>query len=241
MAGSPARGAGAGHGRARLARWLALAGALAVLLGASAAAARAQGGLELPWWRVANGGATALVSGSYTLSGTAGQFEAGAVASGNYTLRGGFWGVADATATPTPSRTPTPTATRTSTPAVGGSATPTPYPRPNVGVHVEPGNPQRLLVTITARDANCTPNNRLIAVRVTALQNGVVQLPGSVVLQQTPFDIPVPPNSSQLSFTVIRRSETPPNAAGPGTTVSLVVTDGCGDWPTFVGGGPNAF
>ncbi len=25
------------------------------------------------------------------------------------------------------------------------------------------------------------------------------------------------------------------------TNVPLVVTDGCGDWPTFVGGGPAAF
>ena len=28
---------------------------------------------------------------------------------------------------------------------------------------------------------------------------------------------------------------------GQASTVELVVTDGCGDWPTFVGGGPNAF
>jgi len=28
---------------------------------------------------------------------------------------------------------------------------------------------------------------------------------------------------------------------GQAATVELVVTDGCGEWPTFVGGGPNAF
>jgi hypothetical protein len=30
-------------------------------------------------------------------------------------------------------------------------------------------------------------------------------------------------------------------APGQGTTVELVVTDQCGEWRTFVGGGPNAF
>jgi hypothetical protein len=29
--------------------------------------------------------------------------------------------------------------------------------------------------------------------------------------------------------------------AGQGTTVPLVVTDSCGEWPTLVGGGPGAF
>jgi hypothetical protein len=29
--------------------------------------------------------------------------------------------------------------------------------------------------------------------------------------------------------------------AGQAATVELVVTDGCGDWLTFVGGGPGAF
>ena len=28
---------------------------------------------------------------------------------------------------------------------------------------------------------------------------------------------------------------------GQASTVALVVTDGCGDWPTFFGGGPTAF
>jgi hypothetical protein len=29
--------------------------------------------------------------------------------------------------------------------------------------------------------------------------------------------------------------------AGQAATVSFTVTDGCGDFPTFVGGGPSAF
>jgi hypothetical protein len=30
-------------------------------------------------------------------------------------------------------------------------------------------------------------------------------------------------------------------AAGQAATVELTVTDGCGQWPTFLGGGPGAF
>jgi hypothetical protein len=29
--------------------------------------------------------------------------------------------------------------------------------------------------------------------------------------------------------------------ANQATTVHLTITDGCGAWPTFVGGGPDAF
>jgi hypothetical protein len=43
--------------------------------------------------------------------------------------------------------------------------------------------------------------------------------------------------SQRLTFTVVRQ---PPGA--PATvTVPLVVTDDCGEWDTFVGGGPTAF
>ena len=42
------------------------------------------------------------------------------------------------------------------------------------------------------------------------------------------------PNQS-VSFTVTRQ------AAGATVTVPLVVTDDCGEWNTFVGGGPSAF
>jgi hypothetical protein len=43
-----------------------------------------------------------------------------------------------------------------------------------------------------------------------------------------------PANSSTVIFSVRRA------AAGQATTVRFTVTDQCGSWPTFVGGGPNA-
>ena len=41
--------------------------------------------------------------------------------------------------------------------------------------------------------------------------------------------------ASSLIFTVTR------TMAGQAVQVPFVVVDGCGDWPSFAGGGPNAF
>ena len=46
---------------------------------------------DLSWWTVDSGGATGLTAGSYTLSGTAGQPDAGSLSFGDYDLAGGFW------------------------------------------------------------------------------------------------------------------------------------------------------
>jgi hypothetical protein len=47
-------------------------------------------------------------------------------------------------------------------------------------------------------------------------------------------NVPLPPETRTLTFTVR-------HAAAGSTTVPLTVVDGCGSWPTFVGGGANAF
>lgn len=49
-----------------------------------------EGGLALPWWTVDGGGGTSE-GGSFALSGTVGQPDAGAMQGGSYTLSGGFW------------------------------------------------------------------------------------------------------------------------------------------------------
>src|SRR5262249_3961477 len=137
-----------------------------------------------------------------------------------------------ATATPTATATTPPgaTMTRTSTP---GAATATPYPRPNVGVQTAPGGPGQLQVTVMAREAGCTPNNQRQAVRVTQLDNATVEVAGQPPLS-APGTVPIPSGAAQASFTV-RRGQ-----AGQPVTVQLTVVDGCGAWPTFVGGGPGA-
>jgi len=51
----------------------------------------AAAGYALSWW-TADGGGGRGQGGSYTLSGTVGQPDAGALAGDSYTLEGGFWG-----------------------------------------------------------------------------------------------------------------------------------------------------
>jgi hypothetical protein len=104
-----------------------------------------------------------------------------------------------------------------------------------VGVLVVPGGPSRLQVTVTARNGGCTPDNQLVQLQFTALSNVAIQLPSDLSLHETPFTAPILPSTAQTSFTLMRL--TPGDAA----TAQLVVTDGCGTWPTFVGGGPGAF
>lgn len=98
---------------------------------------------SLPWYRVAGGGGTSS-GGSYTLSGTVGQAEAGPTLTGGaYALTGGFWSlisVIQTTGLPdlkvshtgrsvTISWTATGTYTLWQTPALTGSTwTPSGYP-----------------------------------------------------------------------------------------------------------------
>ena len=66
------------------------------LLALTAGVALAQGGFGIPWHTVESGGGGSA-GGPYTVQGTAGQAEAGALLSGgSYTLAGGFWGAAGA-------------------------------------------------------------------------------------------------------------------------------------------------
>lgn len=48
-------------------------------------------GYEISWYTVDSGGAMNLTEGTYTISGTIGQFDAGKQSGGTYTLNGGFW------------------------------------------------------------------------------------------------------------------------------------------------------
>jgi len=142
------------------------------------------------------------------------------------------------TPTATPTRTAAPTATRTATASSLPTASATPFAQPNVSVQVAPSSGS-LLTTLTARDAGCgnnTLNRRLVALRFTRLTNATVDVPGVGTItapSATPIAIPGQPATFTLT---VRRG-----VAGQASTVALVVTDGCGDWPTFVGGGPNAF
>ncbi len=61
-----------------------------LIITASIAAAQSGGGYDLTWSTIDNGGGESSDSG-YTLVGTIGQPDAGALYGGGYTLSGGFW------------------------------------------------------------------------------------------------------------------------------------------------------
>jgi hypothetical protein len=63
----------------------------ALLLLGPATAMQAQS-YEISWYKIAGGGGTST-NGSYSLSGTIGQVDAGTMSGGGYTLAGGFWGI----------------------------------------------------------------------------------------------------------------------------------------------------
>ena len=133
-------------------------------------------------------------------------------------------------ATPTPILSPTPTATATAT------ATPTPSssctPRPTIGVSVAPGQPGRLQVTSTSSAA---ANAYLFSLQFGATTNALIDVPGQPPGQTGGFSVTLPPGTQQMQFSVRRAT------SGGAVTVPLTVTDSCGAWPTFVGGGATAF
>lgn len=63
---------------------------MSLILLTLAATAHAQS-YAITWWTVDGGGGTSS-GGSYTLSGTIGQPDAGVLSGGTYSLTGGFWG-----------------------------------------------------------------------------------------------------------------------------------------------------
>ena len=70
---------------------LAGVGTLLGILLVAATSASAQT-YAIPWWTVDGGGTMNSTGGTYTLSGTAGQPDAGVLTGGTYSVSGGFWG-----------------------------------------------------------------------------------------------------------------------------------------------------
>ena len=73
--------------------WTALPSALlpSAPLGTSGTSGTGSASYDLSWWTVDGGGAAFSTNGGYTLGGTLGQPDAGALSGGGYTLAGGFW------------------------------------------------------------------------------------------------------------------------------------------------------
>ena len=103
-----------------------------------------------------------------------------------------------------------------------------------MGVPVVSAGPDRLQVTISPRSSPATPSNRFYVLRANIPTNArleVINGPGDLSGLQ---DLPVGDGTQPVVFYVRR--------IGAGSvTVPLLGVDRCGDWNTFVGGGPNAF
>lgn len=67
-----------------------------LLAGHTLVSARTNDGYDLSWWTVDGGGGVLGTCDGYSLSGTAGQWDAHVLADGGYTLAGGFWGGGEA-------------------------------------------------------------------------------------------------------------------------------------------------
>jgi hypothetical protein len=118
---------------------------------------------------------------------------------------------------------PTPTPTPTATPVSVACS-----PRPRVALSTARDGAGRLRTTLAATGAV----NALREVRVGPIKNARVEIGGQSGTDD--FSVFLPDvASSEMHVTRLQ--------AGQPVHVSLVVVDRCGEWPTFVGGGPNAF
>ncbi|MCC6176899.1 MAG: hypothetical protein IT305_16440 [Chloroflexi bacterium] len=109
-------------------------------------------------------------------------------------------------------------------------------PRPPIVVETRPTTDGRLAVTVAATG----DNNRLLRlhffsdVRVDK-PNGLVEIPGRADAVRADYTYSFTDVKTTLTF-YVRRA-----LPGQSVTVPLEVTDGCGTWPTLVGGGPTGF
>ena len=124
------------------------------------------------------------------------------------------------TATPPPTVTPPPPANCTA--------------RPAFVVRAEPASPGVLRVTTSAGTTAGAPNNALRAVRFGQAQNASIEVAARGPVASGAA-LTMPAATRELTFLVRRTT------AGAATTLPLTLVDDCGEWQTFVGGGPNAF
>ena len=71
---------------------LAIVPAALAVVAIQAAPGTSASDFAVPWWTVDDGGKTSQ-GGPYTLSGSAGQPDAGGASGGSYTLHSGFWSI----------------------------------------------------------------------------------------------------------------------------------------------------
>jgi len=102
-----------------------------------------------------------------------------------------------------------------------------------VAITAVPIGPGQLQATIVAQTSPATPSNSLLRVTIAQADNATVLLNGGPAAGSV--GIPLPGGTPAAILLVQRKN------SAAAITVSFIVTDICGDWPSFVGGGPGAF
>jgi hypothetical protein len=133
-----------------------------------------------------------------------------------------------------PPTVPAPTAPAPTAPAPTAPNMAVCQPRPPVLVSAVPGSPGQLLVTVTAGTLPGTPANRLAALRFEPGSNALVDI-GDQSGRTGGITVTLADRPRELRFAVRRARP------GASTTVPFVVVDDCGEYRSFVGGGPGAF
>jgi len=130
-----------------------------------------------------------------------------------------------------PTRTPTRGPTSTPPPTATPSPQPVCSPRPPVSVTTAASSPGRLTVNVGTSTA---AHDYLEGIQFGNATNALIDA-GPLIGITGNATVAMPPGTFQYSFTVRRSS------GGQAVTVPMTVLTACGNWPTFVGGGPNAF
>jgi uncharacterized repeat protein (TIGR01451 family)/CSLREA domain-containing protein len=106
--------------------------------------------------------------------------------------------------------------------------------RPPVQVSVQPLGGGRLQATLSVSTDSNVPTNQFHGYASGRVTNTLVDIPGGPT-GVTSFGGVPPPGTQQLVF-IVRQVD-----PSQGASVEIAVTDDCGDWPTFIGGGPPVF
>jgi hypothetical protein len=95
----------------------------------------------------------------------------------------------------------------------------------------QPDGAGRLRVTVSTTGIG----GAISRIRFGAASNAQIDAPGGPPNATGNFEVTPPAGATSYTFTVRRVT------AGQGTQVPFIAIDACGNWPTFIGGGPGAF
>ncbi|MCC6173971.1 MAG: hypothetical protein IT305_01600 [Chloroflexi bacterium] len=151
------------------------------------------------------------------------------------------WSLTPPSATQPPAPTPPPSATPAPSPSPSPSPNPFPSPSP---VGCDPRPPFKIVTSTTTKgelkvvvsvtSSSALPDNSLRGILFGRSSNASIASDDRL-LSADGARLDGDTGVRQLTFTVRRTRE------GMATTVPLTLFDDCGQWSTFVGGGPNAF